>query len=209
MDDHGNVTIPSLREWLGGPAVGSEVIDGEEIDLLAKQLAEEDDEHRLIEGMSRPKVEGFALRQERLVDEYQDEIYRLPINTQLFLSGPPGTGKTTTLIRRLGQKVDLSEGSLSESERSAIESAGPLSEHARSWMMFSPTELLKQSVAQRDPIIIMLSTTLGLARADVVDLVDEQDRRRFGGGQLECRRHPFEDVTKIPRLQPMRDRRYQ
>lgn len=148
MDDHGNVTIPSLREWLGGPVVDSEVVDGEEIDLLAKQLAEEDDEHRIIEGISRPKVEGFALRQERLVDEYQDEIYRLPINTQLFLSGPPGTGKTTTLIRRLGQKVDLSEGSLSESERSAIESAGPLSEHARSWMMFSPTELLKQYVTR-------------------------------------------------------------
>ncbi|MDX8326121.1 ATP-binding domain-containing protein [Agrobacterium tumefaciens] len=148
MDDHGNVTIPSLREWLGRPVVDSEVVDGEEIDLLAKQLAEEDDEHRIIEGISRPKVEGFALRQERLVDEYQDEIYRLPINTQLFLSGPPGTGKTTTLIRRLGQKVDLSEGSLSESERSAIESAGPLSEHARSWMMFSPTELLKQYVTR-------------------------------------------------------------
>lgn len=148
MDGYGNVTIPSLRQWLGGAIVDPDGVDEDEVDLLAIQLAEDDEEHRLIVGISRPRVEGFALRQERLVDEYQDEIYRLPINTQLFLSGPPGTGKTTTLIRRLGQKVDLSEGSLSEAERSAIEIAGPISNHARSWMMFSPTELLKQYVTR-------------------------------------------------------------
>lgn len=40
----------------------------------------------------------MELRDLAILDEYQDEISRLPLDTHLVLLGPPGTGKTTTLI---------------------------------------------------------------------------------------------------------------
>lgn len=54
------------------------------------------------------------------------------------------TGKTTTPIRRLGQKLD--QEFLEEDEKELVEtskSSSPIP-HAKSWLMFTPTELLKQ-----------------------------------------------------------------
>jgi transposase len=78
------------------------------------------------------------------LDQYQDEIFRLPLRKQLFILGPAGTGKTTTLIRRLGQKLDTAY--LEPEERDLIQaiSASGGSSHRDSWLMFTPTELLKQ-----------------------------------------------------------------
>jgi hypothetical protein len=79
-----------------------------------------------------------------VLDKFQDEIFRLPLSHQLVMLGPPGTGKTTTLIRRLGQKVNWEV--LTEEERDLVETthhANP-HQHASSWLMFTPTELLKQ-----------------------------------------------------------------
>lgn len=62
--------------------------------------------------------------------------------------GPPGTGKTTTLIRRLGQKLDPEF--LEEEERGLVELVGSSTalSHSQSWVMFTPTELLKQFVKE-------------------------------------------------------------
>ena len=56
------------------------------------------------------------------------------------------TGKTTTLIRRLGQK--LNSEFLSEEERVLVQSLSPTGQHADSWLMFTPTTLLRQYVRE-------------------------------------------------------------
>lgn len=140
-------TIPSLLRYLKSGTSGPQPADEQE-DILARILATAEQGSLVIPGIVRPELDGVTLRQQRIVDEYQDEIFRMPINRRLFLSGPPGTGKTTTLIRRLGQKVDLSEDVLTDTERAAIQRVGDLSDHPRSWMLFSPTELLKQYVKE-------------------------------------------------------------
>lgn len=138
-DDLGPFTIESLRALLYKVA-REEVTE----DLLEQLLAEESETANIIEGVRRSVITKMGLRDQPILDQYQDEIFRLPLDQRLLILGPPGTGKTTTLIRRLGQKLDsayLEEGELRAVE--SISSATGVS-HANSWVMFTPTELLKQ-----------------------------------------------------------------
>lgn len=130
-------TIESLRELLVEKSVSEEEID----DNLLEQFFTDQiptDYKNISQGIQRNVIEKMGLRDQPILDRIQDEIFRLPINQQLLLLGPPGTGKTTTLIRRLGQKLDVEH--LDEAEQSLI---GSQSDHAISWLMFTPTTLLK------------------------------------------------------------------
>ncbi|HEV7372246.1 ATP-binding domain-containing protein [Arenibaculum sp.] len=140
-DGDGPFTVDSLRKLLG--------LDGEAgLDLVGQLLAEEAEASNLREGIRRALITKMGLRDQPILDRYQDEIFRLPLGSRLLILGPPGTGKTTTLIRRLGQKLDRT--SLDEAEAGAVEVAerpGGI-QHAQSWLMFTPTELLKQYVKE-------------------------------------------------------------
>ncbi|EPL2634478.1 ATP-binding domain-containing protein [Achromobacter sp. Marseille-Q0513] len=135
----GPLTIESLRALLT-EVVGEEVTE----DLLGQLLAEETVKANIIDGVRRSVITKMGLRDQPVLDQYQDEIFRLPLDKRLLILGPPGTGKTTTLIRRLGQKLDTAF--LEEGEQRLVEMVATAQgvAHANSWLMFTPTELLKQ-----------------------------------------------------------------
>jgi DNA polymerase III delta prime subunit len=135
----GPFTIESLRALLTEVA-GEEVTE----DILGQLLTEETVKANIIDGIRRSVITKMGLRDQPVLDQYQDEIFRLPLDKRLLILGPPGTGKTTTLIRRLGQKLD--SAFLDEDEQQLVEVVGASQglAHANSWLMFTPTELLKQ-----------------------------------------------------------------
>lgn len=135
----GPLTIKSLRTLLTDIA-GEEVTE----DLLGQLLAEETVRANIIDGVRRNVITKMGLRDQPVLDQYQDEIFRLPLDTRLLILGPPGTGKTTTLIRRLGQKLDTAF--LEEGEQRLVDTVATAqgTVHCNSWLMFTPTELLKQ-----------------------------------------------------------------
>ena len=135
----GPLTTESLRALLTEVA-GAEVTE----DILGQLLAEETVTANIVDGVRRSVITKMGLRDQPVLDQYQDEIFRLPLDKRLLILGPPGTGKTTTLIRRLGQKLDTAF--LEESEQRLVETVSEAQgiAHVNSWLMFTPTELLKQ-----------------------------------------------------------------
>ena len=131
-----SITINSLLRLLEGVADTSE-------DPLARLLAADSQKENILQGVRRDIVEKLSLRDQPILDQYQDDIFRLPLQYSLLLLGPAGSGKTTTLIRRLGQKLDIESG-LTEEERSLVKNLSDANKpHNTSWLMFTPTELLK------------------------------------------------------------------
>lgn len=134
-----SVTIESLRALL---QVERSTHSGQ--DILDEILSAETKKATMVEGIRRSVITRMGLRDQPILDKFQDEIFRLPLSYQVVLLGPPGTGKTTTLIRRLGQKLDVQY--LDEDERRVVQEVAMAQglSHERSWLMFTPTELLKQ-----------------------------------------------------------------
>ena len=140
--DFGPFTIKSLRNLL---KPNTHVEKGD-----IEGLWDDHSDGNIVEGGRRAILTQMGLRDQPILDRHQDEIFRMPINSRCFLSGPPGAGKTTTLIRRLGQKTDWDALEASGEQirliRKVEEETGR--SHERSWILFSPTELLRQSVKE-------------------------------------------------------------
>ena len=138
-EDQPSVTVESLRALLQASIPSEDVKD-----ILDEILAEEARKAIVEEGIRRSVITRMGLRDQPILDKFQDDIFRLPLSHQVVLLGPPGTGKTTTLIRRLGQKLDVRF--LDEDEQRVVQEVGAAQQlpHERSWLMFTPTELLKQ-----------------------------------------------------------------
>lgn len=125
-------TIPSLRK----------VIQPADDNAFFAMLAGESEEEKVREGVRHEIRKAMALRDQAILDKIQDEIFRLSIDHQLIILGPPGTGKTTTLIKRLGQKLDWE--ALSTEERTLLGSQ----QNRQRWVMFTPSDLLKHYVKE-------------------------------------------------------------
>ncbi|MBK1641439.1 hypothetical protein CKO12_06035 [Chromatium okenii] len=130
FSESGYYPIESLRSLLA------------EADSIEEILAEDQLRKDIFEGTRRNIIGKMELRDQPILDQHQDEIFRLPLDARLLILGSPGTGKTTTLIRRLSQKLD--EKYLNEDEKDIIDSVKTEIPHAQNWLMFTPTELLKQ-----------------------------------------------------------------
>jgi hypothetical protein len=99
--DFGVFTVEYLRPFLTSTTSVQETAD-----FLSRLLADEQFKTNIVEGKRRLVIQKMSPRDQPILDQYQDEIFRLPLRKRLFILGPAGTGKTTTLIRRLGQKRD-------------------------------------------------------------------------------------------------------
>lgn len=132
--DRGTWSIDSLRVLLQAEGVDS----ADELDRLLEQA---EAQNGVVAGLSHQVRTAMGLRDQPILDQFQGEIFRLPLDSQLMILGPPGTGKTTTLIKRLGQKLDVD--SLEAHERSFVESSKAQRSHQTSWLMFTPSDLLK------------------------------------------------------------------
>ena len=75
-----------------------------------------------------------------ILDVTQDEIFRLPFNKKIRISGAPGTGKTTVLLKRLSQKTKREF--LKEEELKLIGNT-TWEKDNDNWVLFTPSDLLK------------------------------------------------------------------
>ena len=136
---YGVLTVESFRDLL--PSESSMDFDEQILDSL---LSDEAEQENVSKGIRRTVITRMELRDRPILDKFQDQIFRLPLHSRLLLIGPPGTGKTTTLIRRLGQKLD--PDFLTEEEQLIIQNLTVTGgrPHSTSWLMFTPTTLLQQ-----------------------------------------------------------------
>jgi len=138
--EFGPVTVESLRRLIQS-AGGLE----EAIDEIERMLREEEAAAEVIMGRQKAIIAKMGLRDQPALDKFQDEIFRLALDSQVAVLGAPGSGKTTTLIKRLGLKLDPV---IIAEEAPLIARATVLGadKHENSWLMFAPTNLLRAYV---------------------------------------------------------------
>jgi flagellar biosynthesis GTPase FlhF len=95
------------------------------------------------ESRRRQVVEQIGLKDQPILDQVQDAFFRLPIDSQIILSGAPGTGKTTTLIKRLARYSVPENLSEEEKEELGSDRFELLFDPQANWVMFTPNDLLK------------------------------------------------------------------
>ncbi len=173
----GSLFIRRLREWLG---------------LAAEEMAA-----MVARPIRRRVANRFELADIPVVDRAQGDIWRLDIRKFIVIAGAPGTGKTTTAIKRIAQKTDAA--SLAESREVTQFPLEPLRKWLKGptgWALFTPSELLRgylhEALAQEglavteDQVPVWSTTKVRIAR-DVLRYIG-QDRFLSLGQELVATR---------------------
>lgn len=147
--------IRTLREWLV---------------LAAEEMAA-----RAARPIRRRVANRFELSDIPVVDRSQGDIWRLDIRKFIVIAGAPGTGKTTTAIKRIAQKTDaaaLIEGN--EVTQFPAEALRNWLKGRAGWALFTPSELLRgylrEALAQEglaateDQVPVWATTKVRIAR---------------------------------------------
>ncbi len=191
----GTVFVPALRRWV---LQKIEEIEAEAARPRRRRIAER-----------------FELADIPVVDSAQGEVWRLDIRRFIVITGAPGTGKTTTAIKRLAQKTD-STALIESNEVTGIPAdtmrqwmSGP-----KNWALFTPSDLLRSYlqqalgqeglVATDDRVPVWATTKIRIAR-DVLrvigpdcffkladDLVATRDSKSLAAWALGFRSHYWE-----------------
>lgn len=129
-------------EPTGAPEPGAPAYSNEFQSALDAALAEVGAQHHEVASEQvRVIRDSMSLRDQPILDMYQDRVFRLPLEACLVLLGPPGTGKSTTLIHRLSQKLQWEY--LEDDERRRLDQMGLGQADLRtSWLMVAPSRLL-------------------------------------------------------------------
>lgn len=135
-DEEVSTISPSLRRLF------QQDTDLSDTSFLDQLLSGSDSSADYEKGLKHQVRSAMSLRDQPILDKFQSEIFRLPLDSKLVILGPPGTGKTTTLIKRLGQKLNIESLELPEQLKIKNSQAGEAG-HKVSWVMFTPTDLLK------------------------------------------------------------------
>lgn len=123
----GNFYLPALRAW---------------INRTREEIAAEAAKPR-----RRRMAERLELPDTPIVDTHQGDVWRTNIRRFIVITGAPGTGKTTTAIKRIAQKTDST---------SLGDEVGDIQEDKlrqwltgkQGWVLFTPSELLRNYLHQ-------------------------------------------------------------
>jgi hypothetical protein len=135
------VRVRSLRSFQR--AFGERRAKDAAAEAAAGPVAPEELEVVVDEGEIRPPLLSLSLAQPLIPDAVQDELARLPLLARPLIIGPPGSGKTTALIRRLDFLISREAAEAAEPGSYARLDERTALPHAASWALFVPTgELL-------------------------------------------------------------------
>jgi hypothetical protein len=159
----GTVFVSALRQW---------------ISRTVEEIATEAAKPR-----RRRIAERFELADIPVVDSSQGDIWRLDIQRFIVITGAPGTGKTTTAIKRIAQKTDAT--ALIESNEVtgiSVETLRLWLQGPKNWVLFTPSDLLRSYLHQalgqeglattEDRVPVWATTKVRIAR-DVLRLIGQ------------------------------------
>lgn len=178
----------SLRDWLAErlvPVTEVPVRGDGLLEEIQRERAEEDRrarsnrDRKLVQ--RRIVVDSISLKDQPILDAFQDEFCRLPLSSRILLIGAPGTGKTTSLIKRISFKLDPEH----LADYADIQLDSPIQ---RRWLMFTPNDLLRNYLkeamnkeglsASDNNVKTWESFSVGLAR-DTFGYLKTGDRGHF------------------------------
>jgi len=148
-ENRGDKTISSLRAFYKKNVKKEICIENNDFnfDAWIDQIDNETQKKNAIKkGRIHDTLSALGLRVIHTLDSNQDELARRDlINNSVFIAGPAGSGKSTTLIHRVRLKINKEYGITDDNEKRIIEEIeGEGKRHDQSWIMFTPTTLLKQ-----------------------------------------------------------------